>query len=77
MPQGFEPEVKKYLRKILYSIFYGLLWMSLNVLTGLFWEFAIINGRISTANILFYLFFLLSLAALLYYYYRVWNENKN
>jgi len=74
MSEGFEPEVKKYLRKILYSIFWGLIWMSVNVLGGLYWEYGIVDGKLSLANILFFVFFFLSLAVLLYYYYRTWKE---
>jgi hypothetical protein len=75
MPQGMEPEVRKYLRKILNSLFVGLLWLSVNVLAGLYWGWGIINGKLSMGNILFYLWFLLSLAALLWYYYKVWKSN--
>lgn len=73
MPQGMEPEVRKYLFKILNSLCYWLLWMALNVLGGLWWGYARINGRLSTGNILFFAWFLLSLFALLYSYYRIWS----
>jgi len=69
-----DPDVKKYLRKILNSLVYGLLWLALNVLGGLYWEYGIINNKLSFANILFFTWFLCSLAALLYYYYRAWRK---
>jgi hypothetical protein len=74
MSDGFEPEVKKYFLKILYSFSYGLLWLTLNVVGGIYWEHAIIRGGISLYNVAFYAFFLASLAALLYYYYRTWRN---
>jgi hypothetical protein len=74
MEQGMDPDVKKYLLKILNSLVYGLLWLALNVLGGLYWEYGIINGRLSLYNILFFAWFLFSLAVLLYYYYRVWRK---
>ena len=74
MSEGFEPEVRKYLMKILNSLCVGLLWLSLNVLGGLYWEYGIVKGKISIQNILFFSWFLLSLAALLYYYYRTWRN---
>jgi hypothetical protein len=74
MEQGMDPDVKKYLRKILNSLVYGLLWLALNVLGGLYWEYGIINGSLSLYNILFFTWFLFSLTMLLYYYYRVWRK---
>jgi hypothetical protein len=73
MPQGMEPDVRKYLFKVLNSLCYGLLWLALNVLGGLYWGYATVNGKLSAGNILFYTWFILSLAALLYSYYRIWS----
>jgi len=75
MPQGMEPEVRKYLFKVLNSLCYGLLWMALNVLGGLYWGYAIINGKLSVANVLFFAWFVLSLLVLLYLYYRIWSTS--
>ena len=74
MPQGMEPEAKKYLIKVLNSLCFGLLWLTLNVLGGLYWGYAIIDPRLSLYNILFFTWFVFSLAALLYYYYRLWRK---
>ncbi|TMI97663.1 MAG: hypothetical protein E6H06_01165 [Bacteroidetes bacterium] len=74
MPQGMEPEAKKYLFKVLNSLCFGLLWLTLNVLGGLYWGYAIIEDRLSIFNILFFTWFVLSLVALLYYYYRLWKK---
>ena len=73
MPQGMEPEVRKYLFKVLNSLCYGLLWMALNVLGGLYWGYAIISGKLSVGNVLFFAWFVLSLLLLLYLYYRIWS----
>ncbi|HET9826149.1 MAG TPA: hypothetical protein VFP87_12505 [Chitinophagaceae bacterium] len=74
MAQGMEPEAKKYLLKVLNSLCFGMMWLSLNVLGGLYWGFAIIEDKLSLPNILFFTWFLLSLAALLYCYYRIWRK---
>jgi hypothetical protein len=74
MSEGVEPEVKKYFLKILYSFTYGLLWLALNVVGGIYWGYGLIHGRLSVNNLLFFGWFLLSLAALLYYYYRTWRN---
>jgi len=77
MPQGMEPDVRKYLFKVLNSLCYGLLWLALNVLAGLYWGYATVNGKLSVKNILFYAWFILSLAALLYSYYRIWSTTTH
>jgi hypothetical protein len=74
MPQGMEPDVRKYLFKVLNSLCYGLLWLALNVLGGLYWGYATINGKLTVGNVLFFTWFILSLAALLYSYYRIWRK---
>ena len=74
MEQGMDPDVKKYLRKILNSLFYGLSWLALNVLAGLYWEWAIVDKKLSIYNILFFTWFVVSLVFLLYYYYRLWKK---
>jgi hypothetical protein len=71
-----DPEVKKYFIKILYSLSLGLLWMTLNVTTGIYWGMAIINNGISLTNVLFFLLLLASLGLLLYYYYRTWRSTN-
>ena len=76
MPQGMEPEVKKYLRKILNSLCVGLAWLAINVLMGLYWEWGIIKGKLGIGNILFFLWFLLSIALLLWYYYKTWKNSS-
>ena len=74
MPQGMEPEAKKYLLKVLNSLSFGLLWLALNVLSGLYWGYAIIENKLSLSNILYFAWFVLSLFALLYGYYRIWRK---
>jgi len=75
MPQGMEPDARKYLFKVVNSLCYGLLWLTLNVLGGLYWGFGIINGKLSIGNIIYYAWFLLSLAFLLSLFYRTWKNN--
>ena len=74
MPQGMEPEARRYLIKVLNSLCMGLLWLALNVLGGLYWGFGIVESRLSVPNIIFYVWFIASLALLLYYYYRAWRK---
>jgi hypothetical protein len=74
MPQGMEPDARKYLYKVLNSLCYGLLWLMLNVLGGLYWGFGIVYTRLSLGNIIYFAWFVFSLIFLLYLYYRIWKK---
>ena len=71
---GMDPEVKKYLVKIMFSLFFGLMWLFLNVTAGIYYEFAIVGSRLSILNVLFYIWFAASIVVLIWYYYRMWNH---
>jgi hypothetical protein len=73
MTSGIEPEVKKYLWKIVYSLIYGLLWLFSNAIIGIYYGFAIIENGLRLANFIFFIWFLLSLGLLLWYYYKTWK----
>lgn len=68
-----EPEVRRYLFKVGYSFFAGLVWLLINVTAGLYFGLAIVHQRVSVGNILFYIWFLASIAGLLYFFYRYWK----
>jgi hypothetical protein len=74
MERGFDPELKKYFRKILYSFFYGLLWLAANVTGGIYFKLAYRSEQPVLVNILFYTFLVASLSLLLRYYYRIWKN---
>jgi len=69
-----EPEIRKYLFKVLNSLCYGMIWLALNVLGGLYWGYAIVGNRLSVSNVIFFTWFVCSLVGLLYYYYRLWRK---
>ncbi|MBI1343484.1 MAG: hypothetical protein GC171_11175 [Terrimonas sp.] len=73
MPSGMEPEIRKHLQKVGYSFFAGLLWLLVNVTLGIYFRLAIADKGVSLVNILFYGWFLFSIALLLYYFYRTWR----
>ena len=70
-----DPEVKKYFKKILNSFFMGLLWLFVIATSGLYFEFAIVNGKLQWFNWVFYLFLPFSLFFLIRYYYRTWKDD--
>lgn len=74
MEQGWDPEVKRYFRKIISSFSFGLLWMMSAVTAGLYFGLAFRKDVPVIYNILFYAIFLASLLLLLRYFYRLWKD---
>jgi hypothetical protein len=69
-----EPEVKDFLKKILQSVFTGLLWMMVNMIAGIYFGWMFIYDKISVGNIIFYIFLIVSLLWLIRFYYRIWKN---
>jgi hypothetical protein len=70
-----EPEVRAFLIRVAQSIFIGLAWMAINSTFGIMYDFAFIHNKLSLANILFYIWFIVSLALLLWFYIRLWRKS--
>ena len=71
MEQGWDPEVKKFFRKILNTIGTGLLWMMAVLTAGLYFGLAYHSNLLYIT--LFYIGFAVSLGLLLRYYYHLWK----
>lgn len=71
---GMDPEVAKYFKKIIRSLFAGLLWLFINITTGIYYELAYSKNYSSFIHILFFVWLAVSLALLLWYLYRVWGK---
>lgn len=74
MESGWDPEVKKYFRKILNSISLGLLWMMAMVTMGIYFQLAYTGDKPLIGTVIFYFILVVSLMLLLYYYYRTWKK---
>lgn len=70
-----EPEVKQFLRRIVWTISAALIWMMVNVLTGLKWGYAFFENGHILGSIFFYLWFAASLSFLLWLYHKWWKEH--
>jgi hypothetical protein len=69
-----EPGVRKYLIRIVNTLSLGLLWMALNSTFGIMYDYAFVHDKITTGNIVFYIWFVLSLTALLWWILKKWSE---
>ena len=74
MEQGWDPEVKRYFRKIISSFSFGLLWMMGAVTAGLYFGLGYRKDISVIYVILFYVFLSGSLFLLLRYFYRLWKK---
>jgi hypothetical protein len=74
MESGWDPEVKKYFRKILYSLSWGLMWLMTAVTAGFYFGLAYRKDIPAVFNVIYYLFLAGSLFLLLRYFYRTWKD---
>ena len=71
---GMEPDIKKYLAKLLNSMSIVLIWLLINAMLRIYLELAFFNDCIQLVNIIFYVWFLASFIFLLYYLYKQWKN---
>ena len=69
-----DPEVAKYFKKILNSLFAGLMWLFINITGGIYFGLAFSNEYPLFVNILFYVWLAASLILLLWFYYKTWGK---
>ena len=74
MEQGWDPEVKKYFRKIINTISFGLIWLMSCATAGLYFKLAYRDGKPMLYVILYYAGLIITLFFLLRYYYRIWKN---
>ncbi len=69
-----EPEVKDFLKRVVLTVLFGLLWMMFNMTLGLYFELLFIDEKITVGNIIYYVFLVSSLILLIRFYYRTWKK---
>lgn len=74
MEQGWDPDVKKFLRKVLNSISMSLLWLMASATGGIYYELGYSAGKPVIYTILFYTAMLISLLLLIRYLYNTWKK---
>ncbi len=74
MEKGIEPDVRKYLLKILHSFSYGVLWITGNITAGFYFGLAFRNEKPIIFMILFYCELVVTLIFLLRYFFRTWKK---
>jgi hypothetical protein len=71
-----EPEVVAFLKNVALCIFLTFSWLAVNVVIGLKFNLAFINGSISAGNILFYIWMAASFVIMIIYFIRLWKNTE-
>lgn len=69
-----EPEVKDFLMRIVWSVGLGFFWLMLTLGIGAYNNLLVPENGISIGNIIFYIWFVLSLSGLIWIFYRIWRK---
>jgi hypothetical protein len=69
-----EPEMVAFLKRIGLTIFLALLWLAINATAAIKGDNAFIGDHITIGNVLFYLWFVISLIILLWIFKRMWYK---
>jgi hypothetical protein len=72
-----EPEVRLFLLKVAKTISTILLWMLINTVFGLGYNYAFFENKPGMGNIVFYIWFILSFAALIVFLRKQWKGEMN
>lgn len=69
-----EPGIREFFRRIVATISLLILWMIINLTLGIKYELAFIEDKVRWYNILFYCWFVISLAALIWICIKIWQK---
>jgi hypothetical protein len=70
----FEPEVRDFMRRIVLSLLMGLIWLTVNMTLGIWFGLLFFGERMSTANLVYYIFLVLSGAFLVWWFIVTWKK---
>jgi len=71
---SMEPDVQDFLKKIVASLFAGLIWLIVNMTLGIYFGLFFIEDGWHAGNIICYIFAALTLVLLLRWQRRVWKK---
>jgi len=75
MEQGWDPDVKVFLIKVLNSISIGLLWLLTCSTAGIYYKLGFIYRKPAIYPVIFYLCMLITLILLVRYLIKLWKSN--
>ena len=69
-----EPEAAAFLRRVGNSLAIGFIWLAVNATAAIKGDNAFIGDQITIGNILFYIWFVISIVILMVLYKKIWRE---
>ncbi len=69
-----EPEAAAFLKRVANSLVIGFIWLAVNATAAIKGDNAFIGDHISIGNIVFYIWFILSLVILIILYKKIWGD---
>lgn len=69
-----EPEATEFLKRIVWSLSSGLVWLFFNIGFGIYKGWMVPEHGLQVSNIIFYAWMIISLALLIWINYRIWRK---
>ncbi len=69
-----EPEAAAFLRRVANSLAIGFIWLAVNATAAIKGDNAFIGDHLTIGNILFYLWFVISIVILVIIYKKIWRD---
>ena len=70
-----EPEALEFLKRVAKSIFIALVWLGINAIAAIKGDNAFVGEHISIGNVLFYIWFIISVVLLVYVFKKLWSDH--
>lgn len=71
-----EPEAAAFLKRVGKSLTIGFLWLAINATAAIKGDNAFIGDHITLGNVLFYIWFIISIIILVILYRKMWANNE-
>ena len=71
-----ETDVAAFLRKVAKSIFIGFCWLAINAIAAIKGDNAFVGERVKAGNIIFYIWFVISIVILIIIYRKMWRAKS-
>jgi hypothetical protein len=69
-----EPEVAEFLKRILTTIGIGFTWLAINSTAGIMHGYAFVQQKISTGNIVFYAWLVITAPIIFWWLKKMWSK---
>jgi hypothetical protein len=69
-----EPDIRAFFKRIGLTLLAALTWLLFNTTIGILYDYAFVEGKLTTGNIVFYSWILVSFVVLVAFVYRSWKK---